>query len=54
LLSVITRHMAPERRVEVRIQRCFSAVDPERRDDREAREAHAKQICAQCHVRDDC
>ena len=32
----------------------FPPSTPERRDDREAREAYAKQICAQCHVRDDC
>jgi len=32
----------------------FPPSTPERRDDREAREAHAKQICAQCRVRGDC
>ena len=32
----------------------FPPSTPERRDDREARESHAKEICAQCHVRDDC
>ena len=32
----------------------FPPSTPERRDEREAREAHAKHICAQCGVRDDC
>ena len=32
----------------------FPPSTPERRDDRDARESHAKEICAQCHVRDDC
>ena len=32
----------------------FPPSTPERRDDREAREAHAKHICAQCGVREDC
>jgi WhiB family redox-sensing transcriptional regulator len=27
---------------------------PERREDREAREARAKQICFECHVRQEC
>ena len=32
----------------------FPPSTPERREDREARERHAKQICAQCNVREDC
>jgi WhiB family redox-sensing transcriptional regulator len=32
----------------------FPPSTPERRDDREARETYAKNICAQCHVRGDC
>jgi WhiB family redox-sensing transcriptional regulator len=32
----------------------FPPSTPERRDEREAREVHAKQICAQCGVRGDC
>jgi WhiB family redox-sensing transcriptional regulator len=32
----------------------FPPSTPERRDEREAREAHAKEICAQCNVREDC
>jgi WhiB family redox-sensing transcriptional regulator len=32
----------------------FPPSTPERRDDREAREAYAKKICAQCHVQGDC
>lgn len=32
----------------------FPPSTPERRDDREARETHAKHICTQCGVRDDC
>ena len=27
---------------------------PERREDRESREARAKHICCDCHVRDEC
>ena len=33
---------------------CFPPSMPERRDEREARETKAKQICAQCGVRGDC
>ena len=32
----------------------FPPTTPERRDDREAREAQAKAICAECPVREDC
>jgi WhiB family redox-sensing transcriptional regulator len=32
----------------------FPPSTPERRDDREARELHAKHICTQCGVRQDC
>jgi len=32
----------------------FPPSTPERRDEREARELHAKHICTQCGVREDC
>jgi WhiB family redox-sensing transcriptional regulator len=32
----------------------FPPSFPERREDREAREARAKTICLECHVRQDC
>ncbi len=32
----------------------FPPSSPERRDERELREARAKAICAQCDVRQDC
>ena len=32
----------------------FPPSVPERREERDAREAKAKRICAQCVVRDDC
>ena len=55
----------PERRVQERWQidaACrgpeasvfFPPTFPERRDDREVRERHAKMICASCPVRVDC
>jgi WhiB family transcriptional regulator, redox-sensing transcriptional regulator len=32
----------------------FPPTLPERREEREARELHAKEICAQCEVREEC